>query len=465
MMLSSNRPNIMCITTDQQRFDTLAVLGGHSYRTPQLDRLARQGVLFPLATTPCPVCAPARWSIVTGQYPGTHGCLSNHHHGQRPAHDLPTLLRQAGYITGHVGKNHTFLTTDDFDWWGGLPTPLDQQAASLRRLWETEQSIKPWRLSVEPAPGGVNGDPQTGITNAAQSFLHQQSANQPWFLHVSYLYPHTPYLVPEPYFTGYVAHPVPLPQVEPQGLAAAGKPFRQQFHQANNDALLPYDSQQVLTMRRLYHAMVEMIDHLIGQLLHTLDATGQSDNTLVLFTSDHGDYQGDHGLFTKSPALYDCLVRVPMILRWPGGVPAGQTDLRFASLVDLLPTFCTVAGATVPTSVQGENLLQPSQRCAALAEYGVPGQAYDWARLKREGIAPGDMQNPHEPGLPWEANPVSLAGTIRMMRTQRWKLIADAGGDHELYDLHSDPHELSNLAHCTSAGFDSSRQNQFTLLR
>jgi arylsulfatase A-like enzyme len=438
MAADRRKPNLLLVYTDQQRHDTIGALGARWMRTPNLDRLVAEGTAFTRATAPCPVCMPARWSLHTGQWTTTHGCYSNHHPGERPAYSLPELLREAGYRTGLAGKNHCFLKEADLDFWQPAP-----QASEEVWRWEQEvRRVRYPRLAEEAVPGGVEGGPERAKTNAAIRFI-EEAGKQPWFLWLSYLYPHTPYEAPEPYFSFYAGAELPQPVVEEEGLA--GKPFRQRFHRRNNEAILPFTGEQTRLMRRVYCGMISCIDAEIGLLLGFLKERGLADDTMILFTSDHGDYMGDHGLFTKSPALYDCLVRVPLIVRWPGIVEAGRTDTRWASGVDLLPTLCAAAGAEVPAEVQGVDLLGGEPlRDAAFSEYGVPGEPYDEARLAAEDIRPGAFANPWEEKLPWEGNPVSLAGRIRMIRTERWKLVED-GDAGELYDLEADPHELANL--------------------
>ena len=446
-------PNILLIFTDQQRFDTIGALGNPAIRTPNLDRMVSEGVAFTHATTPCPVCMPARWSLHAGQWTTTHYCYSNHHPGLRPATDVPKMLREAGYRTGLSGKNHSFLQPEDLDFWEAHPQPPDSPAWREHQAWMNQvQRTRYPRLAEEPVPGGVEADPERAKTDAALRFI-ESCGDAPFFLWLSYLYPHTPYTVPEPYFSMYEGAPIPGPAVEPQGLEAAGKPFRQQYHRRNNETILPFTPEQVLAMRRIYYGMISFVDAEVGRILDYLDERGLAEGTLVVFTSDHGDYMGDHGLVTKSPSLYDCLVRVPMILRWRGQIDEDRRDDRFSSLVDLMPTFAAAAGIPCPGQAQGVDLLPflrdggtgKEVRPAAYSEYGVPGVPYDEARLAEEGLADERFTNPWNDLLPWEGNPVSLAGRIRMFRTREWKYVEEIGGTCELYDLVNDPHELVNL--------------------
>lgn len=306
------RPNILLIYTDQQRFDTIRALGNSRISTPHLDRLTREGVAFTHATTPSPVCLANRWSLHSGQWTDTHRCYSNHHPGIRPPTDIPAILRQAGYVTGLSGKNHSFLTADDFDEYDDNPALETHPRWQDYLAWTRYRQEKYPRLAEEAVPTSITAE--HAKTQSALGFIERHAGgDQPFFLWLSYLYPHTPYEAPEPYFSMY--RELPCPRVEPEGLAAAGKPFRQQFHQRNNDAIIPFSDSQIDLMRRVYYGMVTLIDDEIGKILSFLDERGLNENTLVVFTSDHGDYQADHGLIAKSPALYDALARVPLIFR------------------------------------------------------------------------------------------------------------------------------------------------------
>ena len=444
------RPNILLIYTDQQRFDTIRALGNGQIHTPNLDRLVGEGVAFTQATTPSPVCLVNRWCLHSGQWSSENRCYSNHHPGLRPPTDIPKLLRKAGYVTGLSGKNHSFLTPADMDEWDETPTlPHHPEWDNFERWARYREQHYP-RLAEEPVWTSITAE--HAKTASALRFMERHgNSDKPFFLWLSYLYPHTPYEAPEPFFSMYAD--LPPPTVESDTLATAGKPFRQQFHQHNNDAVIPFSEEQINLMRRVYYGMVTLIDAEIGKILDFLDERGLANNTLLVFTSDHGDYQGDHGLMAKSPALYDVLVRVPLIVRWQGQIDAGRLDDRFASHIDLLPTFAAAAGVPCPPQAQGVNLLPCLRdggdggaiRPFAFSEYGVPGTPYDEKRLTDEGLANTIFTNPSNDRLSWEGNPVSLSGRIRMLRNHRWKLVDEENGAGELYDVQNDPHELRNL--------------------
>ena len=182
-----------------------------------------------------------------------------------------------------------------------------------------------------------------------------------------------------------------------------------------------------------------MIDQEIGRLIQFLEESEMRENTIIVFTSDHGDYMGDHGLYTKSPAMYDCLVRVPLIFNYPGLVQANQVSDELVSCIDIMPTLLEMANVPVPEQVQGASLLDlligeaPSlERKYVYAEYGIPGKPILEAELKER--MPDYKQRPiqYSTSLPWEANPVALAGRFRMIRSKDYKLVEEVGGTHEI---------------------------------
>lgn len=291
----------------------------------------------------------------------------------------------------------------------------------------------------------------------------QSCAGQPFFLWLSYIHPHTPYYVPDPYFSMYEGAPLGEPSREKN---PASKPFRQQFHRANNDAILPFDFTTVMQMRRIYCGMISLLDAQVGRFLDFLSATKLAENTIVVLMSDHGDYMGDHGMMTKSPSLYDCLVRTPLIVRWPAHLPGNKRSHELVSHIDIMPTLSSAAGCAIPAGVQGIDLLPCLRggihpvRETVFSEYGVPAKPYNAQRLLEEGLKPGDFPHPGRNDLPREGNPVSLSGRIRMARTRHWKLVQETGGTNELYDLRNDPEELTNLY-----GEPAHRAQQEELLR
>ena len=302
-----DKPNIILIYTDQQRYNTIHALGNEHIVTSHLDQLVKEGTAFTHSFVASPVCMASRWSLHTGLYTTSHGTYSNHHEGRRPETSLPIELKKQGYKTVLLGKNNSFLDSTDMDiihGYSGRQRPEDGRTAETASPWEVEE------------------DPMYIFTSRALDILEDSKENEkPVFIWLSYQYPHDPFACPEPYFSMYDTIDISGPIIDKKGLN--GKPFRQHFHQLNNNLVFSYDDKKTMRMKSHYYGMISLIDDQVGRILEYLEENDMRENTLIIFTSDHGDYMGDYGMYTKSPALYDCLVRVPLIFSWPGIIKKG----------------------------------------------------------------------------------------------------------------------------------------------
>ena len=434
---AQNQPNIIIIYTDQQRFNTIHALGNERIITPNLDQLVKNGMAFTQAFVSSPVCAPSRWSLHTGMYTTSHQTYSNHHAGKRPATSLPLELKNKGYKTILVGKNHSFLGKEELD--------VNERVAQFKN------NLSDLRAADKAMDWAIEDDPEHKVTDKAIQEL-TQCKDKPFFMWLSYVHPHTPYHCPEPYFSMYDHTDIPKPVIEKKGLKKAGKPFRQQYHQINNNLTHSYDEAKTLRMKKTYYGMISMLDYEVGRVINFLKENNMYKNTIIVFTSDHGDYMGDHGLYTKSPALYDCLVHVNLIFSYPGQIQQNQTSDELVSCIDIMPTLLDFVDIPIPGQVQGislKTLLKGESskinREYIFAEYGIPGQPISEKELQIRMPDYKEIPIRFSTSLPWEANPVALAGRIRMIRSKSYKLIEEVGGTNEFYDLKDDPHELKNL--------------------
>ena len=233
---AQTRPNILLIYTDQQRYNTIHHLGNEAIKTPNLDRLIEGGTAFTHAFVSSPVCMPSRSSLHSGMYTTSHQYYSNHHPAkERPTTSLPLELKKAGYKTVLLGKNHSFLDERDLD--------INERVAAFKN------TLQDLRNAERAMPWSIEADPERAVTDRAIEVL-SHSQESPVFMWLSYIHPHTPYHCPEPYFSMYDQVDIPKPAIEKRGLKKAGKPFRQQFHQINNDQLLPYDLAKTMRMKR-----------------------------------------------------------------------------------------------------------------------------------------------------------------------------------------------------------------------
>ncbi len=440
--------NVLWICTDQQRFDTLGVYGNPLVRTPHLDRLAREGTLFENCFSQSPVCTPSRAAFLTGRYPCTTRCRQN---GQiLPAGEtlITKRLADAGYVCGLAGKLHLAPCCpsacpameqrgDDgyavFHW---SHHPADDWPGNEYSAWLRERGaafaprIHPRSPHVRLGPPGELSQAAWCAEKAIDFMGRMKAAKRPWLFSLNCFDPHHEFDPPEEYLAPYLDRldQIPLPNFTPGELA--DKPRWQRLdHQGAYGGRRGYYSYDQMTdldhrlIRAAYWAMCDLIDVQVGRLLAALEETGQADRTLVIFTSDHGEMLGDHGLYLKGTHFYDPAVKVPLILRGPG-VPAGRRISELVELFDLAPTVMEAAGQPRPAGMQARSLWP------LLNGQAGPAQ-------RRESVF-CEFYNGH---AVYE-KPVFAT----MVRTADHKLVAHHGEPAgELYDLRADPNETRNL--------------------
>lgn len=457
-----SKPNILFIMTDQQKATSSHLYGNSFCQTPNLERLAKSGVLFQHAFTPHPLCMPARISFWTGQWPHSHGGRRNETPMPAGATHAARIWKEAGYHVGLIGKNHCFEHPDDlalFDTWceishGGLPAdpatrgmewfrPLEgiHAAHALRRTMTPQNPRFAYATSSFPLE-----DYSTGLV-AGQTvrFLEQQSqkqGDQPFALWLSIPDPHEPWVCPAQYAALFPPEKIELPPWRDGEFSDGTSPERNrllyQMLGIRQDKI-----EDLYALMAVYYGMVRFIDDALGQILDALERLGLRENTIVIFCSDHGDMMGEHAMQCKGGVFYDCLTRVPLVVSWPGQIEAGQVDESMVNLVDLVPTLLTLQGLPVPRSMHGQPLptvTNTPPRTATFSEYGAGGPPFTQADLD---ALP----------QPWGRKTLiqslrhrEAEGRRKMVRTRHWKYVHDPMGDKdELYDLRSDPWELTNI--------------------
>jgi choline-sulfatase len=427
-----SRPNILLLMADQWRYDYLGSAGAEFLRTPNLDRLAERGMLFTHCCTNSPVCAPARIALATGLQPTRLGALDNH---SFLPHTVPTYyqrLRDRGYRVGCVGKLD--LAKPDgyngrygdrpcvFGWGFTHPEECEGKMHAGRKphpqgpytYWLQEQGLLGRfheDYTARQARGWIIGASHDSVlpTEAfedvyigrrAVEWIENVPDDFPWHFFVSFVGPHDPFDPPTEYAERHRRADVP----EPIEISAA--PRCRRVEQRRRE----HDREEVRRTRRQYGAAIEVIDDQVGRILDALERRGLADGTIVLFSSDHGEMLGDHGLYTKSVA-YEAALRVPLIVAGPGIEPQRTSD-RLIELIDLNPTLCELAGLAPQEDIDARSI------CPLLR-----GEA----RRHRSEI-------------------VSALRGLRCIRTGRYKLIDNYNDIPELYDLQEDPHELTNAA-------------------
>ena len=451
-MISMKRPNIVIVMTDQQRADLRAVRGYALDTMPFLDRWASGGVDFANAYTPNPTCMPARVSMFTGRYPSCHQVRTNHNAADALYQaDLLDVLRHARYRTALCGKNHSHRDPAEFDFHectGHMgnegevnQTPIEKDFAQFlcdTRHLETHQ----------PSPGGVEVQHPYRNVSSALKFIDQTPAERPFFAWVSFAEPHNPYQVPAPYFDMFPPEILPPVTDGTENLSAKG--WRWPWLRAEWESVLGPDIERhILRSRSNYHGMLRLIDDQFRRLIEGLNERGLTENTLVIFVSDHGDFVGEYGLIRKGPDLPDILTRVPLVMRGAGVVKRGLLGGAMVSLADILPTICEWIGEPVPFGVQGRSLgcllrgepCPPGEFDVAYSETGFGGMYWN----RQDGLTP-QAEGARNEMVTFDClNTWTQCGQVRMVRKGPWKLQEDMMGNAYLYNLDTDPRELTNL--------------------
>jgi len=478
----SARRNVLLITGDQWRWECLSMLGHPCVRTPNLDALAADGILFRRHFSQATPCGPSRASLYTGLYQHNHGVMGNgtpleHRHtnvalearkaGYAPAlfgytdtaadprglaADDPLLRRPSGVLPGMDGVVHM---GENFDPWfdhlrqKGYPVPepgekaTDVLAPDPAR--QTAGQIASKGRTFAPARFKAEDSSAAFITDGALRHIREQNG-QSWFVHMSYWSPHPPFIVPEPYNALIDAADVPHPvRAETPEAEAALHPWLSYFifnQMGTNYSVgcpatdnIRISERDWLQLRATYYGMMAEVDANIGRLVEHLKATGQYDHTLIVFTSDHGEHLGDHWMMAKhSP--FEQTFRVPLIIRDPDTTADGaRGDIAddFTENVDIMPTILDWLGRDVPSACDGVSL-----------GGHLRGQApVGW---RREAHSAFDFRNFLDRG------PVSLTGLgpdecrMRFLRGNRYKYVEFAAWPPLFFDLEADPGETTNLA-------------------
>ncbi|HEV2124847.1 MAG TPA: sulfatase-like hydrolase/transferase [Chloroflexota bacterium] len=451
------RPNIVLLMADQQKASSLPLYGNPDTHTPTLDALAARGVWARDFFVAHPFCFPSRCSLMTGRYAHAHGVRGN---GRTLVEDeipLSVHLQRAGYRTGVVGHFHGGRAGGE----RGFEFTAEMTKGRQGEAWRLHSELvkaAPRRTAHMTAsvPLAADEDVDGLMTGDAITFLKSVPDDEPFFLHVAWIAPHPPYFAPPPYDAMYDPASLAYPAQEPPD---AIKPAVY-LQTAQDMGTLDAPEAELRQALATYYGMVSMLDDQLARLLRFLETSGRLDDTIVVYTADHGDYAGEHGMWAKSCTLYDCLVRVPFVMAGPSDlIPAGGTLEGLLQSVDLMPTLLDLIGVPIPPDVHGHSLRplwggddrgarapSPSSgREAVLPQTGRTGFDIAFAEVGAfpvEMVADRERGNNIPNGPPASGRQVELSV---MARTSEWKLIYTPGRDiQELYHVASDPGELRN---------------------
>ena len=448
--MPASRPNILVLMTDQQRFDTISAYGLNPIcRTPHIDALARRGVRFDGAFTPTAICSPARASFYTGLYPHKHGVTANGLTLRPGIKGLNHYLEEAGYGCGYAGKWHVdqergpselgFVGKDFLGYafpGSGLLPGLQFGGGPLNQLNHYEAYLKERGLDIPAVSHRYVG---TNPTNQAQEMFARHDGpvescieyfvaeeairvmdelagqDRPFFLWANFWGPHTPCLVPEPYFSMY--NPDDIPEHPSYCETFANKPYRQQLIE-RLWGLGDYGWRGFQEISARYFGHCTLIDDMVGRILSRLEQLGLADDTAVIFTADHGDCMGAHKLIEKGEFMYDEIYRIPLLVSHPHCQDPGATSDEFVYLHDLTGSILEMAGLAVPESLDGQSFLP-----------AMLGQDWSSGREEVYCVFERHFTEVHQ----------------RMVRTRTHQFTFNAADPGELYDLAADPHQLENL--------------------
>ncbi|KAA5540289.1 sulfatase-like hydrolase/transferase [Roseiconus nitratireducens] len=436
------RPNIIFIITDQQRYDTIAGLGHPHVDTPHLDRLVREGVSFDQCHVTAASCAAARASLFKGYFPHTTGILKN---ADRWRRSWIERLNDAGYYCTNIGKMHTWPYLTElgfherfvvenkdrylegryfFDEWDkalrfrGL---VKQQREQYRKRDDYRSALGAfeWLLPEDTHPDMFVGD-------MAKWWIETTPRKDPLFLQIGFPGPHPPYDPIGRYAQAYLEKDLPLLPVteeELDSLPPALKELRVHNSEIDHDSVvmpLEVSQQQRHRQRAFYLANVTMIDEKVGQIMKALETSGYADNSIVIFTSDHGDCLTDHGQSQKW-TMYEQITRVPMIIWAPSRFPGGRSVAGLVQQMDLGPTILEWAGVEVPSELEAVSLAPALQDPA-----GYTGRDFVYCEQVKDAILTG-------------------CEFMTMVRDKTHKLVHFLDEPHgQLFDLVADPDELVN---------------------
>ncbi|MCW1915426.1 sulfatase [Luteolibacter sp. GHJ8] len=418
------RPNVLFILADDMKA-ALGCQGNILAKTPNLDRLAKSGVLFSKAYCQFPLCNPSRVSMLTGRYPKSTGVLGNRDEF-RGAHPgwitLPQWFKQHGYVAASSGKIFHGGIDDPLSWTDSAMQDLKIEKRPKQTQWpqpgdETLSKDKrsDRRIVLE---GNGDGHPENAVADRAIAFLRKQH-EKPFFLACGFVQPHSPPTAPRVFYDKWRSEDFPLPQdFAPHPIVPEGFP-QSSIRKTNADLFIGRDASEAEARQMIhaYHAAMSWSDWNAGRVLDELDRTGLSQNTIVVFWSDHGYQLGEKGKWSKAGSLFEAGARVPMIVRAPGISPAGARCERVVESIDLFPTLSALCGLPTPTGIEGRDL------SPLLKE---PNSAWE-----------------HPAFTIWSEDGKEATGIS--IRTEKWRYTEYPGDSAVLLDSANDPGETRNL--------------------
>lgn len=443
-------PNVVIIMTDQQRADICGREGFPLQVTPFADSLAARNVWFDKAYTVMPASSPARCSMLTGRYPNATHVRTNHNiNDVYYEKDMLQVMKEHGYKTALIGKNHSHLKRSDFDYyegffhWGRENKETRQDKDFARFL---NGKARGQYLEATPFPAEVQNPVK--IVDKALGWMRTHK-DTPFFMWVSMPEPHNPYQVSEPYFSMFRPEKLPETITDRKDISSKGEKY--EILAKLEDKACPDLTRDLPRLRGNYMGMLRLIDDQCKRLVDGFVKEGLYENTLFIILSDHGDYCGEYGLIRKGAGVPECLTRIPLICAGYGIKPHDGPMDAHVSIADIFPTVCTLIGVDIPKGVQGRSLwpmlsgqsYPKREFCSVMVQQGFGGEDFtldEPLTFEKDGAL-------HSGRIAFfdELNTWTQSGMRRMVRKGDWKLVMDSYGNGELYNLKKDPSEINNL--------------------
>jgi arylsulfatase A-like enzyme len=449
------KPNIIFIQCDQFRAGLNKRSGYPLDVTPFMDSLAQSGVWFDKAYCASPSCVPSRQATWTGRWPTATEITLN---GQFPQHKadfkrgMDQVIKASGYKMAAIGKMfHSYLHR--------YPKRFDYFKMHGSLGWHTNNpKIKKFNAYLhstdfyahfKPAPFPAEMQQPYRMVSEAQDWLDSLGQGDPFFMYLSFTEPHNPYQASEPYYSMFPPHKLPPLKAGPETIHKKGRKFillKELFEKG-----LPHFEERLPRIRSIYLGMMRLIDDQVKRLVEYLKQKGLYENTVIIFTADHGDYAGEYGLIKKGAGVPESLCRVPMWWHGGGIIQRKIPHPAHVSNTDIFPTICDMLGVPFPRGVQGRSLWP------LLCGQSYPKEEFD-SMIVMQGMGGLDYKslkalNPYKQGVlskkRWakanELNSWTQSGVLRMIRKDDWKLVYDMQRRGRLYHLSEDPAELTDL--------------------
>lgn len=445
-MKKESKPDILILMTDQQRYDCLGAAGNTIIRTPNMDRLAAEGIMFTQATTVSPICMPARASFINGRYPHDHGMWDNS--GEMPPKDETFFqkLQEIGYFTAHIGKSHyyehkvrryhqlktlhlsqreEYMHARGIEYVHETTGPLATMYVDsyLTDEWNEKGLLKLFRDDyherdlqdkdwiAKQSPLSVEQHMDSYVGRKAVEFIESYNDERPMCLFVGFPGPHDPYDAPGEYASMYDPHE--MPQAIPISSEDPGLPEYVRI-KAELKPISGMSAKEVREMRANYYGKISLIDHWFGEIYKAFEKRGRLNDLFIIFWSDHGDMLGDHGRILKG-IFKESSVRVPLLMRWPGMIPSGEISDSLVEIIDVCPTILDTVG------------IEPFKKCKGKSLWPV-------------------LKDPRTEIRSSQLSEILSETRNTMIRTHEYKYVIDnEGRGFMLFDLKNDPTEQINL--------------------